>query len=149
MREHTTILVPVRYPLTESSSRTLAAAGRVASDRAPADLRVFHVNLYQNGDTTRTEDITSAISSTLDDVAASVTTRQGFFVEQMILDEAIDISADVIIVGKNQQSFWRRVLNRLLGNDPNISSFLRNSMTENTEIMEVDTTAETPTAILL
>lgn len=146
MREHTTILVPVRYPLTEPSSRTLAAAGRVAFDRAPADLRVFHVNLYQNGDTTRTADLTSAISSTLEGVEASVTTRQGFLVEKVILDEATDISADIIVVGKNQQSFWRRVLNRLLGNDPNISSFLRANMTDNIEILEVDTTAETPTA---
>lgn len=144
MTELTTILVPIRYPLTDQSARTLAAAGRLAHDNAPADLRVLHVNLYQNGDHSQTIDITQAISSTLDGVEATVTTRQGFLVEEVILDEATQIGADIVVVGENRQTMWRRLLRRLLQNDPNISAFLRDHTTNDIDIMEVVATAETP-----
>ncbi|WP_435075668.1 universal stress protein [Halorubrum sp. HHNYT27] len=145
MTNLTTILVPIRYPLTDQSARTLATAGRLAHDYAPADLRVLHVNLYQTGDKTQTAEITRSISSTLDGVEASVTTRQGFLVEEVILEEATQINADIIVVGANQQPTWRRLLRRLLQNDPEISSFLHDHTATDTEIMEVDVTAETPT----
>lgn len=144
MTDPTMILVPIRYPLTDQSARTLAAAGRLANDHAPADLRVLHVNLYQTGDKTQTAELTRSISSTLDGVEASVTTRQGFLVEEVILEEATQIDADIVVVGANQQPTWRRLLRRLLQNDPEVSSFLRDHTTAKTAIMEVDTTAEKP-----
>lgn len=145
MTERTTILVPIRYPLTDQSAQTLAAAGRLAHDHVPADLRVLHVNLYQTGDKTQTTELTQAISSTLDGVEASVTTRRGFLVEEVILEEATQIEANIVVVGAKQQVTWRRLLGRLLQNDPNVCSFLRDHTTNDTDIMEVDTTAETPT----
>lgn len=144
MTNLTTILVPIRYPLTDQSARTLAAAGRLAHDHAPADLRVLHVNLFQTGDNTQTAELTRSISSTLDGVEASVTTRQGFLVEEVILEETTQIGADIVVVGANQQPTWRRILRRLLQNDPEVSTFLRAKTTPDTEVMEVDTTAETP-----
>lgn len=144
MTDQTTILVPIRYPLTDDSIRTLAAAGRLAHDRTPADLRVLHVNLFQNSDNTQTADLTRAISSTLDGVEASVTTRSGIVVEKEILAEAIQIDADVVVVGANQQPTWRKLLSRLFRNDPAVASFLRANTPAEIEIMEVDTAAETP-----
>lgn len=144
MTEPTTILVPIRYPLTDQSARTLAAAGRLAHDHAPAELGVLHVNLYQTGDDTQTKELTRAISSTLDGVDASVITRRGFLVEEVILEEARSIRADIVVVGTNQQATWRRLLRRLLGNDPAVGSFLREHTTDTTEIMEVDAEAERP-----
>lgn len=144
MTKRTTILVPIRYPLTDRSTQTLAAAGRLAHDHAPADLIVLHVNLYQTGDDTQTTELTRAISSTLEGVEASVITRQGFLVEEVILEEATQIDADIVVVGANQQASWRRLLRRLLQNDPQVSSFLHDHSTDDTDIMEVTTTAETP-----
>ena len=146
MADVTRILAPIRYPLTDQSARTLAAAGRLAHDHAPADLRLLHVNLYQNGDSTKTRDLTRAISSTLGGVEASVTTRQGFLVEEVILEEATQIDADIIVVGANQQARWRQLLRSLLGNDPAVGEFLREHTTDDIEIREVHTAAETPTA---
>lgn len=142
----TTILVPIRYPLTDQSAQTLAAAGRLAHKNAPADLRVLHVNLFQTDDKTQTEDLTRAISSTLDDVEASVVTRRGFLVEEVILEEAIQIDADIVVVGANQQATWRQLLSRLLRNDPAVGMFLRENTPDEIEIMEIGTAAETPPA---
>lgn len=144
MADLTTILVPIRYPLTDRSAQTLAAAGRLAHDHTPADLRVLHVNLYQKRDKTQTRELTRAISSTLDDVEASVTTRQGFLVEEVILEEASQIDTDIIVVGANEQAIWRKILSRVLQNGPAVGPFLRENVPIDTEIMEVDTATETP-----
>ena len=146
MIRKTTILVPIRYPLTDQGARTLAAAGRLAQEHAPADLRVLHVNLLQNGHTTRTQELTDAISSTLDDVDAVVTTRKGFLLEEVILEEASQINADVVVVGANQQAFWRKLLGRLLGNGTEVVSILRDRTANDIEVMEVDGGSDTPTA---
>lgn len=146
MIRKTTILVPIRYPLTDQGARTLAAAGRLAQEHAPADLRVLHVNLLQNGHITRTQELTDAISSTLDDVDAVVTTRKGFLLEEVILEEASQINADVVVVGANQQAFWRKLLGRLLGNGTEVVSILRDRTANDIEVMEVDGGSDTPTA---
>lgn len=144
MTDLTTILAPIRYPLTDQSARSLAAAGRLAHDHAPADLRVLHVNLYQTGDDTQTTELTQAISSTLDGVEASVITRRGFLVEEVILEEATEIDADIVVVGANQRPTWRQVLRRLLTVGAEISSVLRERTSSNVDVVEVDPTAEAP-----
>lgn len=143
MADETTILVPIRYPLTEQSAQTLATAGRLARDHAPVDLTVLHVNLRQKGSTAQKREITRAVSSTLDGVNASVMIRQGYLVEEEILEEATQLDADIIVVGANQQATWKKVLSRILRNDPEIGVFLRENATTNTKIMEVDRVAET------
>lgn len=141
--DRTTILVPIRYPLTDASSRTLAVAGRLAQERAPADLTVLHVNLMQaNGDIQTTE-LTQAISSVLDDVEASVITRRGFLVEEVILEEATQLGADVIVIGANRKTTWRQFLSQLIGNEPNVNSFLRENTSGEVEIVEVDLSTKT------
>lgn len=144
--DRTTILVPIRYPLTDESARTLAAAGRLANDRAPADLRVLHVNLLQTGADVHTADLTGAISSVLDGVDASVSTRRGFLVEEVILEEATQIDADVVVIGANRKARWRQLLSRLVGNEPVVGSFLREHAPRAIDVVEVDTAARSPSA---
>lgn len=143
MTEQTTILVAIRYPLTDKSARTLAAAERLAHDIAHSNLTVLHVNLYQNRDHTQKRELEKAISSILSDTEASIAIRQGFLIEQEILKEAVEIGADIVVVGANQQSIWRRILHRLLRNDLEIGTFLLEKTTSEIEIIEVDPTVET------
>lgn len=145
MTSVTTILVPIRYPLTEQSTRTLAAAGRLAQDNAPAELRVLHVNLYHTRDSARTTELTHAISATLDGVKASVVTRRGFLVEEVILDEATDIDADFVVVGASPYANWRHYLRRVLGNGPRVGPYLREQTSDSTQVLEVDAGSDTPT----
>lgn len=63
----------------------------------------------------------------------------------MILEEVTQIDADIVVLGANRQAPWRRLLGRLLQNDPEVSSFLRDHTTDDIDIMEVDTACETPT----
>lgn len=138
MADETTVLVPIRYPLTEQSTRTLSAAVRLARDHEPVDLTVLHIDLHQKGTTTRKREMTQAVSSTVDGINASVMIRQGYLVEEEILKEAEQLDADIVVVGANQQATWKKILSRLLRNDPKIGLFLRENATTDTKIMEVD-----------
>lgn len=144
MAEHTKILVPIRYPLNDESSRTLATAGRLAQHYAPANVFVLRVNLFQTNENIQTVELTQAISSVLDDVPASVITRRGFFIEEIILEEAENLDVDVIVVGAEKKAVWRRLVRRLLGNDPAVSSYLEAHVTEQMEVIEVDRTITPP-----
>lgn len=144
MTKSTRILVPIRYPLHDESARTLATAGRLAQHHAPADVFALHVNLFQTNENIQTAELTRAISSVLDDVTASVITRRGFFIEEIILEEAEGLDADVVVVGAEKKAVWRQLLRRLLGNHPSVCSYLKNHITEQIEVIEVDRTTTPP-----
>lgn len=137
----TTILVPIRYPLTDDSARTLAEAGRIADEQSPVELVVIHVDRFQNNEATKAVELTRAISSVLDDVDAGVVTRRGFFVEEVILEEAEVLEADVVVLGADGTPRWRRLFRRVLGNDPAVGAYLRDELTDDVEIVEIDTAA--------
>ena len=143
MSDRMTILVPIRYPLTDESTRTLDEAGRIAAEHEDADVVVVHVDRFQHNEATGTVELSHAISAVLDDVHADVVTRRGFFVEEVILEEAEALEADVIVVGAKQTPLWRRLLRRLLGDDPAIGSYLEAETDDDVEVVEID--AETPT----
>lgn len=142
--DDSTILVPIRYPIGDASARTLVEAGRLAEARSPATLVALHVNLIQYDEGYRAQELTSAISSVLEDVDAAVVTRRGFIVEEVILEEADQLGADVVL-GANRRSRWRRLLRRLTGNDPDIGSYLRTNSAADIDVVEIDTGSEPTT----
>lgn len=144
MTETTTILVPIRYPLTAASARTLQEAGRIAREREPAELIAIHVDLFQNNGDTGKRELGHAVATVLDGVDASVITRRGFFVEEVILEEAQAVGADVVVVGADGTPRWRRLLRRVLGDDPAVGAYLRGELSDDVEIVEVERVASPP-----
>ena len=136
MTDGTTILAIIRYPLTVQSTRTLAHATALARASDPAALTVLHVNLLQNGDHTEPNEIARAIEPILSDVDPTVTVCRGFLIEEVISGEAERANADIIVLGKDNRSRWRRFLSRLIGNDPAIVPFLRERTGAQVEIIE-------------
>lgn len=120
----TRVLVPVRYPLSKHSKRTLSAAAEIARERGGA-LTVLHVNLYQSGGKVTRSALKRAAESAVDlGVDTRYVVRKGFLVEETILDEAAAESADVVVIGTKQMGRWRRMLRRLF-DDPNVDAYLR------------------------
>ncbi len=123
----TLVVVPVRYPLTNHSRRTLEAAIEVAREQDGA-LTVLHVNLYQNGKTVTRTDLKAAVErhfGRLENVRYVV--RSGFLVEESILDEVGAEGADIVVIGSKQASRWRRLLRRFSDN-PDIEAYLRHHL---------------------
>ena len=141
MTDPTTILVPIRYPLTDASERTLAAASRLAADEGRAELLVLHVDPLQSSARTVASDLQRAVSARVGDADAEVITRRGFFVEEVILEEVRVNDADVVVVGADRAAAWRRLLRRLLRDDPAIGPYLRSETGEGTDVVEVDAAA--------
>jgi len=100
------------------------------------------VNLFQSGETTQTAEITRAVTPILNGPEASVVTRRGFLVEEVILEEATWTGADILVLGTNQKATWRRLLSRLAGNEPAVASFLEANVNEQIEVVKVDPRSE-------
>lgn len=118
------VVVPVRYPLTPRSRRTLKKAIDIADDE-DADLTILHVNLYQlDRNVTRT-DLKTAVERSFGQIPRSrYVVRPGFIVEQTILDEIAAEDADIVVVGRAQVGRFRRLLRSVL-DEPNVDAFLR------------------------
>lgn len=109
----TRLVVPVRYPLTNRSKRTVAEAFSIAGD-SDAEMTVLHVNLYQNGRTITQADLQSAIETEFGRVPhTTYVVRSGFLVEETIIDEVTGENADIVVIGQLQPSRWQRLLRRV------------------------------------
>lgn len=118
------VVVPVRYPLSKHSRRTLERALEIARSRDAA-LTVLHVNLYQNGKKVTRVDLKNAVEKAFGRIErARYVVRTGFLVEESILDEVAAEGADVVVIGSKQASRLRRIFQRFTDN-PDIEQYLR------------------------
>jgi len=123
----TLVVVPVRYPLSEHSRNTLAEAIRLA-EQHDADLTVLHVNLYQNDRRVSRGELRRAVEREFGRLdRARYVVREGFLVEETILDEVVGEGADFVVIGRKQASRWRRMV-RSLVDDPDVEQFLRGEL---------------------
>lgn len=120
------LLVPVHYPLTDRSKRTLTAAVSIACER-DAEMTVLHVNLYQNGRRVSQGDLRTTVEPVLGGVKAEYVVRTGFLLEETIIDEAVGEDADIVVVGQFPRSRWRRLLRRFLPT-PDVEAALENRL---------------------
>ena len=121
------VVVPVRYPLTSHSKRTLKAALEIA-ERENARLTILHVALFQSGRSVTRQDLREAVRRTCGEVDGTrYVVRQGFLVEETILEEIVNENADVVVVGHRHAGRLRRALRRIVG-QPNVERFLRQEL---------------------
>ena len=129
------VVVPVRYPLTSHSKRTLEAAVEIA-EREDARLTVLHVSLFQSGRSVTHQDLREAVRRACGEIHdARYIVRQGFLVEETILEEIVNEDADMVVVGRRHAGRLRRTLRRIVG-QPNVERFLRQEL--DCEVMTVD-----------
>ncbi|QLG47741.1 universal stress protein [Natrinema halophilum] len=121
------VVVPVRYPLTRHSRRTLEQAIEVARERDAA-LTILHVDLYQNGKKVTRIDLKNAVERTFGRLENTrYVVRTGFLVEESILDEVGAERADAVVIGSKQASRLRRIFQRFTDN-PDIDQYLRSHL---------------------
>ena len=123
----TQVVVPVRYPLSDHSTATLARAIDIAEQR-DAQLTVLHVNRYQDGGRTTRGDLKDAVEAQFGRLDRTrYVVRDGLLVEETLLDEIAAEEADVVVIGKKQAGRWRQMIRRLI-DDPDIETFLREEL---------------------
>lgn len=123
----TLVVVPVRYPLSEHSHATLRHAIDLAEEE-DAELTVLHVNLYQDGGGVSRTGLKRAVEREFGRLPdARYVVRQGFLVEETILEEVAGEAADFVVIGRKQASRWRAMVRRLV-DDPDVEQFLRGEL---------------------
>lgn len=123
----TRVVVPVRYPLSKSSKKTLREAIDIAQERE-ASLTVLHVDLYHDSHNVSRRDLKQAVEREFGYLAtARYVIRKGFIVEETILEEVAAENADLVVVGSKQAPRWRRLLRWFL-DEPNVEMFLREKL---------------------
>jgi len=123
----TRVLVPVRYPLSERSRRTLREAVALARERE-ADLTVLHVALYQDGRKVERRDLRRAVERAVGPLdRARFVVRRGFIVEETILEEAAETETDVVVVGDRQAGRIRGFVKRVF-DGPDVDHYLRDRL---------------------
>lgn len=123
MTQTTTVLVTIRYPLTEMSCRTLRRAVEIVEQRADARLVVLHVNAY--GRTVTRRELAESVRWEVGAVEVTYVVRRGFIFEEAVLEEASSHDDAVGVVGRGRRNRWHRTLRRLLGLDGDLVTFLR------------------------
>jgi len=123
----TQVVVPVRYPLSEHSKATLSRAIDIAAER-DAQLTVVHINQYQDNHRTTRRELKDAVEGAFGSQPGTrYVVRGGLLVEETLLDEIVDLDADIVVIGKKQAGRWRKMIRRLV-DDPDIETFLRDEL---------------------
>lgn len=120
----TKVLVPVRYPLTATSRRTLESAVSVAEER-DADLTVLHVNRSDlDHRVTRTMLKTAVTRAVGNHPYVQYVVRQGPLVEQTILEEVTAEDADIVVLGRKSTGIIGRLVRRIF-DEPDVEAYIR------------------------
>ncbi len=130
----TTTLVSVRYPLNADSHRTIQR-GLDYVDGDDDSLIILHVKLLQNGDKLTRGALRTAVEAEFGDIPAHYIVRQGYVLEEAIIDEAARQKADRVVVGKTKRGRVRRRLGQLLGLYPDLEAELTQNLNTTLEIV--------------
>ena len=122
----TGFLVPIRYPLQESSVRTLKRAIELAEGYENAHLYILYVNLLHKGEHVEREELVRAVEREFGSLPnASYHVRNAFLLEESILYEAIQQDVDYVVIGKDTTARWRQILSDRLDIDTDLEVFLQ------------------------
>lgn len=131
----TTTLVSVRYPLNADSRRTIQRGLDYSADEN-GSLIILHVTLLQNGDRLTRQALRNAVQAEFGEIQAHYIVRQGYVLEEAIIDEAARQAADRVIVGKTKRGRIRRRLGRLFGLYPDLEVELAQNLSTTLEVVE-------------
>lgn len=123
----TTTLVSVRYPLTETSQRTIRRGLEYADDD-DGSLIVLHVSLLQNRQRLARKVLQSAVEREFGTIPAHYIVRQGYVLEEAIIDEAARQEANRVIIGKTKRGRIKRRLGHLLRLYPDLKAALERNL---------------------
>ncbi len=129
------ILVPIHYPLTKHSKRTLERAYELYKEDPDTDLTILHVNLFHIGGDVSSDMLRKEVKGRYPDLNASYRVTEDFIVEEAIFREAVEEDVDMIIMGENQMGRAKRVVRKFLGNRPDIKEFLMEKMDIEIEVV--------------
>ena len=130
-----TTLASVRYPLNDDSHRTIKRGLGHLTD-SDDSLIVLHVALLQNGEKIGRDTLRMAVEAEFGELPAHYIVRQGYVLEEAIIDEAARQHADRVLVGKTKRGRISRRLGQLFGLYPDLEAELSRNLSTTLEVVE-------------
>ena len=111
------VLVPIRFPPSEHSFRTIERGGKIITEDEGEDgeLIILHVNLTQGARRATRTQLRSAVKQRLSGVPAYFVVRSGFVLEEAIVDETAKQGVDHVVIGASKPRWIQRKIASLLG----------------------------------
>lgn len=119
------VLVPIRVPLTDRNKRALERALALIEDDPMASLTILHLNSIPSNEHLTRRDLRTAIEEEYGTIRADYVIRDGFLVEEAILEEANRDEITHVVISEARQKKWVDSLLELLDVSVDIEAFLR------------------------
>jgi Universal stress protein family. len=90
--------------------------------------------LLQNGEKISRNELQQAVEAEFGEIQAHYIVRQGYVLEEAIIDEVARQDADYVVVGKTRRGRLQRWLGRLLGLYPDLEAELSTQLNVELEV---------------
>ncbi|WP_435072873.1 hypothetical protein [Halorubrum sp. HHNYT27] len=121
------ILIPVQYPLTDVNKRAIQRGIDLINGLDDSELLLFHLNEVQKGRRISRQSLREAVESAFKGINASYVVRDGFFVEEAIIEAAIQLEMDYILLSESRRDRWKRLLEAILDIEENPEQFIEDN----------------------
>jgi nucleotide-binding universal stress UspA family protein len=132
------VLVPVRYPLTETNKKAIQRGIVLVDGDDDAELLIFHMNEVQKDQRIGRQLLRDAVESAFDGLTASYVVRDGFFAEEAIIEAAIQFDTDCIVLSKYRRDRWKKLLEKILDLDHDPEQLIHESTGITVEVITED-----------
>jgi nucleotide-binding universal stress UspA family protein len=119
------VLIPVRYPLTDNNRRAIERGIDLVNGHENPELLVFHLNELQSDQRIGRKTLREAVEAEFDGIDASYVVRDGFLVEEAIIEEAIRLEMDYIVLSTYRRNRWTQLFEAILGIDERPEQLIR------------------------
>ncbi|MFC6864401.1 universal stress protein [Halomicroarcula sp. GCM10025817] len=119
-----TVLIPVRYPLTDRNKRAIEKGLELVADESDPELLIVYVNRLYKDDRIPRSTLRETVEAEFGTIPAHYVVRDGFLYEEAVLDEAIRQQVDHIVLSERRRAAWQQLLREAFDFEVDLESFL-------------------------
>lgn len=121
------ILIPVQYPLTDVNKQAIQRGIDLTNGLADSELLLFHLNEVRKDRRVTRHSLRETVESTFEGFNASYVVRDGFFIEEAIIEAAIQLEIDYLLLSQSRRDRWKRLLEEILDVEQDLEQFIEDN----------------------
>jgi hypothetical protein len=118
------VLIPVRYPLTDYNRNAIQKGLDLTKDESNPELVILHVNQLHKHENVTQSELRKTVQAEFGMISANYIVRDSFLVEEAILDEAIRLDVDHVVLSERRYAAWQQRLRDILDIGVDLESFV-------------------------
>ena len=118
------VLIPVRHPLTEYNRNAIEKGLDIIKEESNPELVILHVNQLHKHENVTQSELRKTVQAEFGVISANYIVRDGFLVEEAILDEAIRLDVGHVVLSERRYAAWQQRLRDILDIGVDLESFI-------------------------